>query len=129
MIKKNKIVKWISSWNSNNPINNKRNNPISWITLTLIILIMHISTFLRIYDIHQQSSQQFNHQKLQHIFFTSISKIFSLLPMSQLIWFLTIIYRKEMMDLLLFTYHYYIHLFILHLVLNMIMCYLVTVVG
>lgn len=83
------------------------------------ILFILISIFIWICYIHDKSSDKFNNKKLKDILLTSVGKIFSFLPMSQLIWLLTVIEREEMMHLFLVVYHYYIYFFILHLVLRL----------
>ena len=118
MIEKHKIIKRISRRNGYNPTNHKRDNIIRRIILRLDILIMNLASLIRINDIHKNSSQQLDNQKLKYIFLASISKIFSLLPVCQLVWFLTVVDRPEMMDLFLFAYHYCVHFLVLHLVLK-----------
>lgn len=56
-------------------------------------------------DVHDESSPDLYHEELQNILFAPVCKVFSLLPVAQLVRFLTIVEWEKMRDLFLMSYH------------------------
>ena len=78
-----------------------------------IVLIMYSTLFIWIYDVHEQSCEDFDYYKLEDIFFATISKVLGFFPMRELIGFLAVSERPEVMYFLLVVNHDSVDLFVL----------------
>jgi hypothetical protein len=83
-----------------------------------IVLVMHLLLFVGIDDVHEQSGEEFDYQKLHDPFLASIREILGLLPVGEGVWFLAEAEGKEVVHFALIENHDGIDFFIFHYILH-----------